>query len=232
MRGWRSAAGIAQDGRGGGAASRIPHPAPRLAHPESLQHLPDFDRPTHHRPTQEQQLDGEARVAAGAELGLELGEHSEQPDQIGSREQGAVLSEHLLHWLGEAFGLASEIRPSTPRTRAAVTGPSPNDTTWSRIESPTRMPPSALLAIRCSASSSAESPSALTTCRRRSTIAWGPIRRKSKRCRRERIGAAVCAIFCGSVVANTNTTRGGGSSRILRSAFHASRVSMCASSTM
>ncbi len=58
------------------------------------------------------------------------------------------------------------------------------------------------------------------------------MRRKSKRCRRERIGAALCAIFCGSVVANTNTTRGGGSSRILSSAFHASRVSMWASSTM
>ena len=58
------------------------------------------------------------------------------------------------------------------------------------------------------------------------------MRRKSKRWSRDKIGAAVFAIFCGSVVANTNTTRGGGSSRIFRSAFHASRVSMCASSTM
>jgi formiminotetrahydrofolate cyclodeaminase len=58
------------------------------------------------------------------------------------------------------------------------------------------------------------------------------MRRRSKRCRRLRIGAAAWAIFCGSVVANTNTTRGGGSSSTLRSAFHASRVSMCASSTM
>jgi formiminotetrahydrofolate cyclodeaminase len=49
---------------------------------------------------------------------------------------------------------------------------------------------------------------------------------------RESTGAAACWIFCGSVVANTNTTRGGGSSRILSSAFHASRVSMCASSMM
>ena len=45
-------------------------------------------------------------------------------------------------------------------------------------------------------------------------------------------GDAVCWIFCGSVVANTKITRGGGSSRILSSAFHASRVSMCASSMM
>src|SRR2546429_7342148 len=63
-------------------------------------------------------------------------------------------------------------------------------------------------------------------------ISWGPIRRKSKRCRRERIGAAVCAIFCGSVVANTNTTRGGGSSRVLRRAFPPPPVSLGALSPM
>jgi formiminotetrahydrofolate cyclodeaminase len=58
------------------------------------------------------------------------------------------------------------------------------------------------------------------------------MRFRSNRCSRLRIGAASWAIFCGSVVAKTKTTRGGGSSRILSSAFHASRVSMCASSTM
>jgi len=42
------------------------------------------------------------------------------------------------------------------------------------------------------------------------------MRRKSKRCSRDRIGAAVLAIFCGSVVAKTKTTRGGGSSRIFQ----------------
>jgi formiminotetrahydrofolate cyclodeaminase len=46
------------------------------------------------------------------------------------------------------------------------------------------------------------------------------------------MGAADCWIFWGSVVANTKITRGGGSSRIFSSAFHASRVSMWASSTM
>ena len=40
------------------------------------------------------------------------------------------------------------------------------------------------------------------------------------------------AIFCGSVVAKTKTTPGGGSSSTLSSAFQASRVSMWASSTM
>ena len=63
-------------------------------------------------------------------------------------------------------------------------------------------------------------------------MAVGPIRRKSNRCKRDMTGAAAAAIFWGSVVANTNTTPGGGSSRILSSAFQASRVSMWASSTM
>ena len=86
------------------------------------------------------------------------------------------------------------------------------------------MPPSAWRAMIVSASSSAVRPSAASTARSRSRIAAGPIRRKSKRCSRDSTGAAVSAIFCGSVVAKTKTTPGGGSSRILRSAFHASRV--------
>jgi hypothetical protein len=75
-------------------------------------------------------------------------------------------------------------------------------------------------------------PSPASTVRSRATMPCVVMRRKSKRWQRDRIGAAVCWIFCGSVVAKTKMTRGGGSSRILRSAFHASRVSMCASSMM
>src|SRR5256885_10893489 len=45
---------------------------------------PDLYRPTHHRPTQEQQLDGEARVAAGAELRLELGERDRKSTRLNS----------------------------------------------------------------------------------------------------------------------------------------------------
>ena len=82
------------------------------------------------------------------------------------------------------------------------------------------------------ASSSASIRSSDSTPRSRSRIAAGPMRRKSNRCSRESTGAAIWAIFCGSVVAKTNTTPGGGSSRILSSAFQASRVSMWASSTM
>jgi hypothetical protein len=58
------------------------------------------------------------------------------------------------------------------------------------------------------------------------------MRRKSKRWSRDITGAAAIAIFWGSVVANTKTTPGGGSSNVLRSAFQASRVSMWASSMM
>ncbi len=52
------------------------------------------------------------------------------------------------------------------------------------------------------------------------------MRRKSKRWQRDRMGGAVWKILPGSVVARTKITRGGGSSRILRKAFQASRVSM------
>ena len=54
-------------------------------------------------------------------------------------------------------------------------------------------------------------------------------RRKSKRWQRERI---VSGILCGSVVARTNTTCGGGSSRVLSRALNASLVSMWTSSMM
>ena len=140
--------------------------------------------------------------------------------------------------LGDEVEQREDTRPRArgpaPRARApAVTAPSaPIESTWSVSESASRRPPSAARAIMPSASTSYVTPSLSSTRARRSRISAGPMRLRSKRCSRLSIGAAACAIFCGSVVANTNTTRGGGSSRILRSAFHASRVSMCASSTM
>jgi hypothetical protein len=53
--------------------------------------------------------------------------------------------------------------------------------------------------------------------------------RKSNRCTRERI---VSGIRFGSVVAKTNTTWAGGSSRILSSPLKAAFDSMCTSSMM
>ena len=54
-------------------------------------------------------------------------------------------------------------------------------------------------------------------------------RRKSNLWTRER---TVSGTLCGSVVASTNSTCAGGSSSVFRKAFHASVVSMCASSMM
>src|SRR5688572_5286130 len=94
------------------------------------------------------------------------------------------------------------------------------------------MEPSAARPIIDSASGSASTFSAPSTAESRPRISGPLMRLKSKRWSRLNTGAANCAIFCGSVVAKTKTTRGGGSSRILRRAFHASRVSMWASSMM
>ena len=52
---------------------------------------------------------------------------------------------------------------------------------------------------------------------------------KSKRWQRSTI---VAGTLCASVVASTNTTWPGGSSRVFRNAFHAAVESMCASSRM
>ena len=52
---------------------------------------------------------------------------------------------------------------------------------------------------------------------------------KSKRWQRS---TTVGSTFCASVVASTKIVRGGGSSSVLRNAFHACDESMCASSRM
>ncbi len=104
--------------------------------------------------------------------------------------------------------------------------------TWSSSERASRIPPSAFRAIKRRASAGAAEPSCSSTEPNRDTMSALPIRRKSNRWHRDRIGAADCWIFWGSVVAKMKITRGGGSSKIFSKAFHASRVSMCASSTM
>jgi hypothetical protein len=119
------------------------------------------------------------------------------------------------------------------RTSSEVGAPSVKESTWSSSESPSRIPPSGLLRDGDQHLLAHLDPLAPQHGgEARHQVAGGPMRWKSKRWQRERIGGAACWIFCGSVVAKTKITRGGGSSRILRSAFHASRVSMCASSMM
>jgi hypothetical protein len=86
-----------------------------------------------------------------------------------------------------------------------------------------------LRAIACAADSSSAIPSSAATFWTRldsPSIEW---RRKSNRWHRPTI---VAGILCGSVVARTKRTPGGGSSKTLRSASNASRDRRCASSMM
>ena len=89
--------------------------------------------------------------------------------------------------------------------------------------------PAAERAIRAMAPSSTSIPSASATRRTTSAICSSEGRWKSKRWVRSTI---VAITFCGSVVASTKTVFGGGSSSVFRKAFHASLVSMWASSRM
>ena len=66
--------------------------------------------------------------------------------------------------------------------------------------------------------------------RRRTAAIWTTVgRAKSNRWQRS---TTVGSTFAASVVASTKTVFGGGSSSVLRNAFHAAVESMCASSRM
>ena len=100
---------------------------------------------------------------------------------------------------------------------------------WSSSDSPSRTEPAACRAMRRTASGAASIFSI-----RRISSRWVASRAvgislKSKRWHRDRI---VPGILCASVVANTNTTCGGGSSSVFSSAFHECADSMWTSSMM
>ena len=99
----------------------------------------------------------------------------------------------------------------------------------SRMDSASRMPPSAARAMRSKAAGEASAPAPCAACASRPTIWRIGMREKSNRWQRERI---VAGSFCGSVVARMNTTCVGGSSSVLSSALNAPAESMCTSSTM
>ena len=105
----------------------------------------------------------------------------------------------------------------------------PKATSWSSVPSASRKLPVAERAIRATAPSSTSIDSAAATRLTTSAICSREGRWKSKRWQRSTI---VAITFWGSVVARTKAVCGGGSSRVLRKAFHASLVSMCASSRM
>ena len=103
--------------------------------------------------------------------------------------------------------------PATTRSRAvrvSRTEPPPAATAWSM------------------ASLSASSPASATTYRRWSDMMSEEISPSSKTWQRLRM---VCTTLWGSVVASTQVTWAGGSSRVLSSAFSAPAVSMCTSSS-
>ncbi len=97
------------------------------------------------------------------------------------------------------------------------------------MPSASRKLPAAARAIAATAPSEISIPSEAETRRITSAICSSDGRWKSKRWQRSTI---VAITLCGSVVARMKTVLGGGSSRVLRNAFHASRVSMWASSRM
>ena len=94
---------------------------------------------------------------------------------------------------------------------------------------PSRKLPPAARATSCTAASSISIPSAVAIRRSTSEISPSPGRWNTNRWQRLRM---VGSIDCSSVVQSTNTTWSGGSSSVFRTAFEASLVSMCASSTM
>ena len=100
-------------------------------------------------------------------------------------------------------------------------------TTWSKMDSASRIPPSALRAITFNASGSAVMPSLEATYARCATVSSTPIRLKSYIWQRERM---VGSILCFSVVARMNMAWRGGSSSVLRKALKAEADNICTSS--
>ena len=100
---------------------------------------------------------------------------------------------------------------------------------WSRVETASRKEPRAERAMSESADSCAWIPSPSATRRSSVTTSGSRGRWKTKVWQRER---TVASTFCNSVVQNTNTRWGGGSSMSFSSACHAASVSWWASSRM
>ena len=108
-------------------------------------------------------------------------------------------------------------RPSRSRTASAVSGPASPESSWSRIDSASRIPPSARCATRAMASGSAARPSAARIRRSFPSMTMGGSGRKSNRWTRDRTAGRTPLE---SVVQKTKRTCGGGSSSVLRRTSH------------
>ena len=118
-------------------------------------------------------------------------------------------------------------RPRSSSTSAARNGSTPEERSWSSIDSASRIPPSASRASSAIASGSALRPSLLRMSTSFAAICSCAMGRKSNRCSRERIAGRILE---GSVVQKMKTIPGGGSSSHLSSASQASLVNRCTSS--
>ena len=118
-------------------------------------------------------------------------------------------------------------RPSMSATCSTVIRPSAWAIAWSSIDSPSRTEPSAARAIRSKAAGSMVTPSLAAMRAKCWCSSATRTRRRSKRWQRDR---TVIGTFRNSVVANTNFTCGGGSSKVFNSALKALRDSIWTSS--
>ena len=120
-------------------------------------------------------------------------------------------------------------RPMSSSTTEGVISPLAMPTHWSRILNASRKPPSAWTAMRRAALSSKAKPSLSATYCNRCAISSDVIRLNVYRWQRDTM---VTGSFSISVVAKMNITWSGGSSIVFNRAFHASLVSIWASSMM
>ena len=119
--------------------------------------------------------------------------------------------------------------PNRSRTASASMRPLVEESSWSRIDSASRMPPAASRAIRRTASGSTSRSSAARIRSSLPPISAIVRRRMSNRWSRERMAGGKP---CGCVDANMKATKSGGSSSDLSRAFQAGAVIWCASSRM
>ena len=122
---------------------------------------------------------------------------------------------------------SAEAKPKMERTSSSATLSPQKETTWSSIDSASRMPPSEARAITSAAAGSSATFSCLAMASKCFAATSSRIGWRSKRWQRLMM---VAGNLCASVVAKRNFTCGGGSSRVFSRALKAGPLSMCTSS--
>ena len=169
--------------------------------------------------TRADQLDG--LVEDDAEVPAAFLELVEEGDAGGGVARGEGVDERI-----DRLGVG---QPEQVADAGFVDWPPDAASSWSSIDSASRIPPAASRAIEVDRRRARPRPSAARIRRSLPSISGTVSRRTSNRWRRDRIAGGKPD---GSVEANMKTTKSGGSSSDLRSAFQASFVIWCASSRM